>query len=174
MLSYASMGRRYFDPENTPADRPGWSHPDRLDAVSAAGGARSEAGPAAPDDVARALAKALITGGLARLPKHPGHRDIVLAVLCADLRRRHPYTELEINACLREGLSAIDASVDHVTCRRFLVDLGFLKRNRNGTRYLLNYRRVEETLSAEALSNLRALLQDALAGRRRPSAGRSP
>jgi hypothetical protein len=152
---------------SVPARVPGWTHPDRIDTISAPGGASGQAGQATPEIVARALGKVLVTGCLVRIPKHPQHRDIVLAVLCSHLRRRHPYTELEINACLREGLDAMQARVDHVTCRRYLVDLGFLKRNRAGTRYLLNYPRLEATLSAEAASRLPALLQKALAGRRR-------
>jgi hypothetical protein len=150
-----------------PARGPGWNHPDRIDAISASGGVSGQPGQATPEIVARALGKVLVTGCLARIPKHPQHRDIVLAVLCSHLRRRHSYTELEINACLRESLDAMQARIDHVTCRRYLVDLGFLKRNRAGTRYLLNYPRLEATLSAEAASNLPALLQEALAGRRR-------
>lgn len=148
--------------------RPARIHPDRIDGVAASKDPGSPKDPATPDAVAKVLEKAFITGGLRRIPKHPDHRDIVLVVLCATLRRRHPYSEVEINACLRTSLEEMKATVDHVTCRRYLVDLGFLKRDRAGTRYLLNYPRLEATLSAEAASSIAGLVKDALAGSRRP------
>lgn len=147
---------------------PGWTRPERIDKIAAAGSPAALPPPATPDDVVGILDKVLVTGALGRIPKHRRHRDIVLAVLCANLRRRHPYTEVEINACLRCSLAHLRATVDHVTCRRYLVDLGFLKRNRAGTRYLLSYSRFAATLSAEAASTIGGLVNDALARSRRP------
>jgi hypothetical protein len=125
-------------------------HPDELDRVAARGGATATAGQASADEVAAVLDRALTTGRLARIPRNPRHRDIVLAILCLDLRRRHAYTEPEINAYLASALRAFEAGVDHVTCRRHLVDLAFLKRDRAGTRYLLNFPKLEATLSTNA------------------------
>ena len=106
---------------------------------------------------------------LSRIPRHPERRDIVLAILCLEMRRRYPYTETEINEYLARALAALRANVDHVTCRRYMVDLGFMKRDRAGTRYFLNYPKVEATLSTEAIDAANKLVEHALAYRRKPS-----
>lgn len=113
------------------------------------------------------LAKVLVEGSLARIPKNPRHRDVVLAILCLGLRRRHPYTESELNEQLKQALGAMRARVDHVTGRRYLVDCGFLKRDRAGSRYFVNYPRLESALTAEARSRASALVAHALANHRR-------
>lgn len=110
--------------------------------------------PASAAEVAEVLRKVLITGRLQRIPKNPRHRSILLAALCLRLRRRHPYSEPELNDYLKDALAALPAVVDHVTCRRYLVDLGFLRRDRAGRRYLLDYGRVVRTLSPEAAAVL--------------------
>jgi len=143
-----------------------WKHPDDLDRVTAAVPAANRDGPASSDEVARTLGKVLISGGLTRVPRHPGHRAIVLALLCADLRRRHPYTEVELNDVLQEALARMHAKVDHVTCRRYLVDTGFVKRDRAGNRYLLNFPRLERTLAPQARADAHELVRQALAQRR--------
>ena len=74
----------------------------------------------------------------------------MLATLCLSMQRRHPYTEWELSQILKSQLQSMHALVDHATCRRYLVDLGFFKRDRAGTRYLLNYPRIESVLSSEA------------------------
>jgi hypothetical protein len=104
------------------------------------------------DAAAGILRKACITGGLRRIPRHPEHRDVVLALLCASMQRRHPYREIEINEYLKARLAGVRATVDHVTCRRYLVDLGFVKRDRAGLRYFLNFPRLEEVLAPGALT----------------------
>lgn len=139
-----------------------WQTPERLDRVSASGEPDRVAQRASSVEVGQALDKALITGGLRRIPKNPRHRDLVLAVLCLRLRRRYPYSEPEINQRLGDALDAMNARVDHVTCRRYLVDLGFLKRDRAGVRYFLNYPRLEATLSPGAIEAAPGLVQDAL------------
>jgi hypothetical protein len=126
-------------------------------------------GQASPETVAETLRKAMPEAKLSRIPRHPERRDIVLAILCLEMRRRYPYAETEINEYLARALAALRASVDHVTCRRYMVDLGFMKRDRAGTRYFLNYPKVEATLSAEAIDAANNLVEDALAFRRKPS-----
>ncbi|MEQ8859318.1 MAG: DUF2087 domain-containing protein [Pseudomonadales bacterium] len=116
--------------------------------------------------VASAIGKALVTGSLRRIPKNPRHRDIVLALLCVGMRRRYPYSEIEINRYLRGALGQMEAVVDHVTCRRFLVDLGFLRRDRAGARYFLNPARLESTLKVEAVHCASELIEQALEKRR--------
>lgn len=143
-----------------------WKHPDDLDRVAAAVPAPDRDAPASSHEVAETLGKVLISGGLTRVPRHPGQRAIVLALLCTDLRRRYPYTELELNDLLRDGLARMHARVDHVTCRRYLVDTGFVKRDRAGNRYLLNFPRLEGTLAPEVRADARELVRQALCKRR--------
>jgi hypothetical protein len=141
-------------------------HPDDLDRIAAASRARSEFAPASVAKVAEALTRVFASGRLTRVPRNPEHRDIVLGLLCRNLRRRIAYTEAEINAHLAGELASMKAEVDHVTCRRFLVDLGFLKRDRAGARYFLNTPRLEGALTPEALRDAGALLHGALGQRR--------
>ncbi|MEM6709203.1 MAG: DUF2087 domain-containing protein [Pseudomonadota bacterium] len=119
--------------------------------------------PASPDVVAAALRKALPEARLHRIPKHPGRQAIVLGLMATRLERRYPYTELELNEELTAGLAHFRADVDHVTCRRYLVDLGFLKRDRAGNRYFLNFPKLEATLSIDAQEQAEELIAAALA-----------
>ncbi|TDJ35255.1 MAG: DUF2087 domain-containing protein [Gammaproteobacteria bacterium] len=99
--------------------------------------------PASTEAVSAVLRKVLPEGRLNRIPRHPEHRNIVLAIFCLGLHRRYQYTETELNEFLKEQLDHMCSTVDHVTCRRYLVDLGFVKRDRAGKRYFLNFPRVE-------------------------------
>ena len=119
--------------------------------------------PADIDTGINELERALTDGKLERLPKHPARRDIVLAVVCHTLHRRYPYTEVELRGDLEDGLRTLNAEVDHVTCRRYAVDCGFLKRDRAGTRYYLNYLRMTETLTENALDQIDKMRSQALA-----------
>jgi len=119
--------------------------------------------------VAEALKKSLPEAQLIRIPRHPERRNIVLAILCLGLQRRYPYKENEFNDYLKSALAEFNSRVDHVTCRRYMVDLGFVKRDRAGIRYFLNFPKVESTLSEEAMASARDLVEQALAHRRRRS-----
>jgi hypothetical protein len=78
------------------------------------------------------------------------------------MRRRYAYSEIEFNEVLQAALVQMDADVDHVTCRRFLVDLGFAKRDRAGIRYFVNYPKVESTLSDDVLDSADDPIETAL------------
>jgi len=67
---------------------------------------------------------------------------------------------MEFNELLEGELAKMHARVDHVTCRRYMVDFGFVKRDRAGTRYFLNYPKVESTLSDEAIASAAELLKE--------------
>ena len=107
------------------------------------------------------LLKLLVTGHLQRIPKNPAHRDLVLALVCGRLRRHYPYSEPELNGEIAERLQLFKAHVDHVTCRRFLVDCGFVKRDRAGSRYYLNFPKLEATLEATLLEQAETLIESA-------------
>lgn len=96
------------------------------------------------------LRKLLRPGRLQGFPSHPDRRDTVLAVAAGALVRRHPYAEEEVNELLIDWLTSVRARIDHVTLRRRMVDCGFLKRTRDGSRYLLNYGRVAGVLGDPA------------------------
>ena len=124
------------------------------------------------EKVSGILRKALPEGRLHRIPRHPDHRDVVLAMLALGMRRRHPYSEIEINEFLIGALAEFRAVVDHVTCRRYMVDLGFVKRDRAGTRYFLNFPKVESTLSDVVMESTADLIASAFDECRRSSGGR--
>ena len=99
-----------------------------------------------PKDIETLLRNLLRTGTLQRLPTHPQVLDTLLAVATGGLARQRPYAEPEVNEVLSAWLESVRATVDHVTLRRRMVDLGFLKRTRDGSRYYLNFGRVTEAI----------------------------
>lgn len=123
--------------------------------------------PASVDLAWQALCKSLPEGRLHRMPRNPVQRDILLAVLATRLQRRYPYSEIELNESLKGALAGLDTEVDHVTCRRYLVDCGFLRRNRPGTRYFLVFPKLESVLSPEVRASADRLLRQAREQRRR-------
>lgn len=124
---------------------------------------------ASAETVLRVLRKSLPEAGLKRIPRHPERRDVILAILCREMRRRYPYSETEFGDFLKDALAELNAGVDHVSCRRYMVDLGFVRRDRAGTRYLLNYPKLEATLAEEAIVSAKRLIDEALALQRKPA-----
>lgn len=104
----------------------------------------------AGDDAEGLFRRILRSGRLLGFPRHPRRLDIVLAVAAGGLVRRHPYTEEEVDEVLIDWLASVRSRIDHVTLRRRMVDCGFLKRTRDGSRYLLNYGRVAGVLGDPA------------------------
>ncbi len=102
-----------------------------------------ETGSGSPEAVLRNL---LRTGALQGLPTHPQVLDTLLAVATGGLARQRPYAEREVNETLSAWLESARTKVDHVTLRRRMVDLGFLKRTADGSRYYLNFGRVMSVL----------------------------
>ncbi len=124
-------------------------------------------GPANIDQVHAVLKKVLASGALLRVPKNPHHQLLVMALISLNLQRRYPYNEVELKDVLTRALAMFPAEVDHVTCRRYLVDLGFMKRDRAGTRYYLNFPKLEAALDAEiSPENLSHLIANARGSRR--------
>lgn len=107
--------------------------------------------PATRETVEGLFRRLLQSGQLQGFPKHPGQRDTVLAIAATRLIRRRPYPEWEINEALAGWLASVRADIDHVTLRRRMVDLGFLKRRADGSVYFLNYGRVAEVLGDPAV-----------------------
>ena len=119
------------------------------------------------DTVETALRRILRSGSLEAFPTHPKDLDAVLAVAAVTLMRRRPYSEQEINAALVDWLESVRGWMDHVTLRRRMVDLDFLKRTVNGSRYFMNYGRVVEVLGDPALElDAGAIVQEVLRERK--------
>ena len=117
--------------------------------------------------VETALRRILRSGSLEAFPTHPKDLDAVLAVAAVTLMRRRPYSEQEINAALTDWLESVHGWMDHVTLRRRMVDLDFLKRTVNGSRYFMNYGRVVEVLGDPALElDAGAIVQEVLRERK--------
>ena len=127
---------------------------------------------ASAEAVATVLRKVLPEGQLNRIPRHPEHRNIILAMLCRGMQRRHAYAEIEFNEFLKSALLQFRAQVDHVTCRRYMVDFGFVKRDRAGNRYFLNYPKLESSLTEEAIASAGDLLEMTIADCGRSSRGK--
>ena len=102
-------------------------------------------------DAEAALRNLLRTGALQALPTHPHVLDTLLALATGGLARKRAYAEWEVNETLSAWLESVHAKVDHVTLRRRMVDLGFLKRTKDGSRYFLNFGRVNGVLGDGAL-----------------------
>jgi len=118
---------------------------------------------AARQNVEELLRRLLQSGQLQGFPKHPRELDTVLAVAAVGLTRRWPYPEWEINEALAGWLASVRADIDHVTLRRRMIDLGFLKRRTDGSVYFLNYGRVAEILGDPAVQvDTAAIVEDIL------------
>lgn len=136
-----------------------WVHPDRLDRLAAGTPASNPGLPASAEAALGVLDHVIRRPGLRRLPRKSRPRDILLAALCLNLQRRHPYAEPDVNAHLQTVLRQLGAEIDHVTCRRYLVELGFLRRDRAGARYFVDPNRMTGTLSGEAMDAIHAFLE---------------
>lgn len=118
------------------------------------------------EDIETLLRNLLQTGALQSLPTHPRVLDTLLAVATGGLVRQRPYAEREVNDVLSAWLESVRATIDHVTLRRRMVDLGFLKRTRDGSRYYLNFGRVAAILGDGAVAiDAGALTDDIVRGR---------
>ncbi len=137
-------------------------HPDALNDKSASGDGRRgrTTGPRASSaEVEKVLENVRRSGGLGRIPRKARSREILLGALCAGMQRRRAYSEKQLNELLGTLLANLNARVDHVTCRRVLVDHGFLKRDRTGAVYLLNTPRLEIALSPEGIEAARGFVE---------------
>ena len=135
-------------------------HPDDLDAVAAAqgGSIRSREADqrlASSDEVAACL-DMLARQRFSNLPRKARTRTLVLACIALLMARYKTYSESELNDLLRSWLSTSGLTIDHVACRRHLVEHGFVRRDRAGLRYIADYAGIESLLDSDALVIARA------------------
>lgn len=71
-------------------------------------------------------------GKLTEFPKKQKRKLVILKYLSERLEPNREYTEREVNAILN------DFYEDYVTLRRYLIEYGFLNRDRDGSRYWVN------------------------------------
>ena len=78
----------------------------------------------------------LCAGGGSGFPRKQRDRHILLRSVAQTLATGS-YTERDLNDTLRAWLAGIGDAVelDHVTLRRYLVDAGYVSRDRTGSRY---------------------------------------
>ena len=77
-----------------------------------------------------------------------------MALAAASLNEERPYSEGEVNEHLVAWLQGFTSpiSLDHVTVRRYLVDLNFLHRHPSGSFYWVHEAAVASVLEPEARS----------------------
>lgn len=92
------------------------------------------------DEVERILTRLLCAGWLDQLPRKLSDKEVLMALAASSLKTKQQYSEKEVNAHLLQWLEGFTypSCIDHVTVRRYLVDLRFIKRNPSGSLYWTN------------------------------------
>lgn len=80
---------------------------------------------------------AVCGGRVMVLPRKRRDRHILFRAIAQTLENKSPYSERELNRSLNEWVAStgLDASLDHVSLRRYLVEYGYLLRDRAGRLY---------------------------------------
>jgi hypothetical protein len=100
------------------------------------------------------LARMLKGGPLDRLPKRRADLEVLLALGTARFVPDRIYAEQTINERLIQWIDEFteQAFLDHVTLRRYMVDLRFLLRDAAGTTYRANFAKVDGIIARDARS----------------------
>jgi hypothetical protein len=80
---------------------------------------------------------AVCGGRVMVLPRKQRDRHILFRAIAQTLENKSPYSERELNRSLTEWVAStgLDAPLDHVSLRRYLVEYGYLLRDRAGRLY---------------------------------------
>lgn len=91
-------------------------------------------------------------GVMARLPKSRRNADAFLALAAASLDSQEVFTEAELNTRLADWMVTFTNPhhLDHVTVRRYLVDLSMLLRDPEGKIYRTNQTVISRQILPEA------------------------
>lgn len=83
------------------------------------------------------LVQLCIGSGMSGLPRRYRDQQLLLKSVVLTLNRRLPYTEKQIDLALEDWLTDIAPSIyiDRTNLRRWLVDEGYLERERDGSHY---------------------------------------
>jgi hypothetical protein len=104
--------------------------------------------------VMNVLSRLLKGGPLDHMPKRKGDLDVLLALAAARFVPDRIYAEPMVNEALLQWLDQFTAQAvfDHVTLRRYMVDLRFLVRDAAGRTYRANFAKVDQTITPDARS----------------------
>jgi hypothetical protein len=74
------------------------------------------------------------------MPKRPDDQVLIARLAGTRFRADKAYREADVNEVLKDWLATFSApyGIDHVTLRRFMVDMQVLARDRSGSTYHLN------------------------------------
>jgi hypothetical protein len=91
-------------------------------------------------------------GAMDRLPKGRRNADAFLALAAASLDSQEVFTEAELNARLSDWMASFTnpRQLDHVTVRRYLVDLSMLLRDPEGKSYRTNQTVISRQIAPDA------------------------
>ena len=104
-------------------------------------------------EVENVLRRLFNGGEIRRLPKSRRDTEALLALAASSLDPRQQYTENELNDALIEWLEGFSyQTLDHVTIRRYLVDLNMLLRDEPGTWYRTNQVVINTIIDPDARS----------------------
>ncbi|MDQ7824865.1 MAG: DUF2087 domain-containing protein [Candidatus Eremiobacteraeota bacterium] len=85
------------------------------------------------DEILKAYFREGTEGTLLRFPRKEKRKLVVLTAIANRFERKRNYSEKEVNELLK---SVYD---DYVTVRRYLIEYGFLDREKDGSRYWVKY-----------------------------------
>jgi hypothetical protein len=112
--------------------------------------------PITCDQFKKRLVDLCVRSGQAGLSRRPQDRHILLKSVVLTLDRAGEYAEPEINEALKRWLAHIGRSLDldHAALRRYLVDDGYLERDRDGSRYRVSAPERHQTLFEPAVEEI--------------------
>ena len=92
----------------------------------------------------RTLKRLLANGPLVGLPTRPADQALLMGLAAARSNAQKTYRESEVNEVLKSWLQTFCApfGIDHVTMRRLMVDSGFLARDKSGSAYRINPKKI--------------------------------
>lgn len=104
------------------------------------------------EEMERILRNLFNGGVLRRLPKNKRHAEAFLALVASSLDSQAEYSEAELNRALADWMLGLSDPIhfDHVTIRRYLVDLGMLLRDADGSRYRTNQPVISRLIEVDA------------------------
>jgi hypothetical protein len=104
------------------------------------------------EQVRKVLARLFGGGLINHLPKKLSDTELLMALAASSFKAKQQYSEKEVNVHLIQWLKGFTdpTGIDHVTVRRYLIDLRFLRRDPSGSSYCTNETVIASILQPEA------------------------
>ncbi|MBD1917970.1 MULTISPECIES: DUF2087 domain-containing protein [Cyanophyceae] len=104
------------------------------------------------DQVMKVLGRLLSSGPIDHLPRKFSDTELLMALAASSFNAKQEYSEKEVNDHLVDWLKGFTdpTGLDHVTVRRYLIDLKFFLRNPSGSSYWMNEAVIALVLEPEA------------------------